>query len=128
MPQVATLTESDLSFGKKITEQLKAAKFPFKGVLWLYDEEGDDWRLVVGSDLVDVKGPRETYLQLGKTISSVGGSDFQRLRITVVSPKSTLFTALRSVFANTADVEGARLQSTTVNGVPVSDAYLYEIR
>jgi hypothetical protein len=127
MPHVATLIESDLNFGKKITERLRATKFPFKGVLWLYDEEGDDWRLVVGSDLVDTEGPRETYLRLGKAISNVGGSAFQRMRITVVSPKSALFAALRTVFASEADVEGERLRNTTVNGVLIPDAYLYEI-
>jgi hypothetical protein len=128
MPHVATLTESDLSFGKQITEQLKAAKFPFKGTLWLYDEEGDDWQLIIGSDLVDTKGPRDTYLELAKAISSIGGSDFQRLRITVVSPRTTLFAALRSVFADSANREPARLQNTTVGGVLISDAYLYEIK
>ena len=128
MPHVAALTESDLSFGKKITEQLKTAKFPFKGTLWLYDEEADDWQLIIGSDLVDTKGPRDTYLELAKAISNISGSDFQRLRITVVSPRSTLFAALRSVFADAANVEGARLQNTTVSGVLVPDAYLYEIK
>lgn len=128
MPHVATLTESDLSFGKKITEQLKTAKFPFKGTLWLYDEESDDWQLIVASNLVDTKGPRDTYLELAKAIANVSGSDFQRLRITVVSPKSTLFAALRTVFAAASNVEGARLQNTTVGGVLVSDAYLYEIK
>src|SRR5215467_4274748 len=126
MPHVATLTESDLSFGKKISEQLKRAQFPFKGALWLYDEQADDWRLIVGSDLVDSEGPRSTYLKLASAISNVSGSDFQKMRITVVSPESTLFAALRSVFAHAADVEGARLQNTTVNGVLVADAYLYE--
>src|SRR5438270_4450729 len=128
MPHVAALTESDLSFGKKITEQLKTAKFPFKGTLWLYDEEADDWQLIIGSDLVDTKGPRDTYLELAKAISNIGGSDFQRLRLTVVSPESTLLAALRSVFANAANIEGARLQNATVNGVLVPDAYLYEIK
>ena len=128
MPHVAALTESDLSFGKKITEQLKTAKFPFKGTLWLYDEEADDWQLVIGSDLVDTKGPRDTYLELAKAISNISGSDFQRLRITVVSSRSTLFAALRSVFADAPNVEGERLQNTSVNGVFVPDAYLYEIK
>jgi hypothetical protein len=128
MPHVAALTESDLNFGKKITDQLKVAKFPFKGTLWLYDEEGDDWQLIIASDLVDKKGPRDTYLELAKAISNTGGSDFQRLRITVVSPKMPLFSALRTAFADSANIEGARLQNTNVNGVLVSDAYLYEIR
>jgi len=128
MPHVATLTESDLTFGKRITDQLKIAKFPFTGTLWLYDEEGDDWQLIIASDLVEKKGPRDTYLELAKAISNTGGSDFQRLRITVVSPKMPLFAALRAVFADSANIEGARLQNTNVNGVLVSDAYLYEIR
>jgi len=128
MPHVTTLFESDLKFGKRITEQLKATKFPFKGALWLYDEDADDWRLVIGSDLVDTEGHREAYLRLRQAISSVGGTSFQRMRITVVSPNSPVFAALRSAFANEADVEGERLLNTTVRGVFVPDAYLYEIR
>ena len=127
MPSAATLIESDLSFGKKITERLRATRFPFKGVLWLYNEEGDDWRLVVASDLVDTEGARETYRMLGEVISSVGGSNFQRMRLTVVSPNSDIFAALRTVFAGVPDVEGERLRNTYVNGVSVPDAYLYEI-
>jgi hypothetical protein len=128
MPHVATLTESDIKFGKTVTEQLKTAKFPFNGTYWLYDEEADDWQFVVATGLVDKKGPRETYLELAKSISDVNGSDFQRLRITAISPRIPIFAALQSVFATAASVEGARLQNTMVNGIRVSDAYLYEIR
>ncbi len=128
MPPVATLMESDLSFGKKVIDRLKATQFPFQGVLWLYNEEGDDWRLTIGSDLVDTEGPWETYFKLGEAISDVGGSTFQRMRITVVSPNSPVFAALRSAFANEADVEGERLHNASVRGVSVPGAYLYEIR
>ena len=129
MPYVATLTSSDLEFGKQVTEQLKAASFPFRGTFWLYDEAADDWTLMIATDLIEKVGRKETYLQLGETIRSVRQTAaFQSLRISVISPTDPLYSALRGVFATTASVEGARLGHTVVDGVFVPDAYLYEIR
>jgi hypothetical protein len=129
MPSVATLTSSDLEFGKQVTEQLKAASFPVRGTFWLYDEAADDWSLMIATELVDKVGRKETYLQLGDTIRSVRQvAAFQSLRISVISPNDPLYKALRSVFGTTLSVEGVRLGHTVVNGVLVPDAYLYEIR
>jgi len=128
MPYVTTLTESDLDFGKRVTEQLNAAGFAFSGSFWLFDDNASDWQLIVATDLVDKVGPRDTYLQLARAISNVGGSDFQRLRLTVMSPKESLYQALRKVFGTTKSVEGARLQNTTLSGNLVPDAYLYRIQ
>lgn len=128
MPYVATLTTDDLAFGKRVTEQLKTAKFPFNGTFWLYDEAVDDWQLTIATELVDKFGPRDTYLKLSRSISIVGGSDFQLLRIAVISPRTPLYDALRRVFGITATVEGVRLQRAVVNGILISDAYLYEIK
>ena len=126
MPSVTTLTPQDLDFGKHISEELKKSGFPFNGVFWLYDEDSDDWQLVIATDLVDKEGPRETYLRLANAISKVPGSDFQLMRVTVMSPRTPVYNALRSVFGTAASVEGARLHHTVVNGILVS-AYLYDI-
>lgn len=128
MPYVTTLTESDLDFGLRITKQLQTANFPFSGSFWLFDDNASDWQLIVATELVDKIGPRGTYLQLGEAISNVGGTDFQRLRLTVMSPQEPLYQALRKVFGTTKSVEGARLQNTTLSGNVVPDAYLYRIR
>jgi hypothetical protein len=39
-----------------------------------------------------------------------------------------MYQALRSVFGETASVEGARLGNTLVGGRSIDEAYLYEIR
>jgi hypothetical protein len=52
----------------------------------------------------------------------------QLLRIVLVSPQTPLYQGLRSVFAKTASVEGARLGNTQIGGRYIDDAYLYEIR
>ena len=126
MASVITLTPSDLEFGHNVTAELKKKKFPYCGVFWLYDDNFDDWRLIVATGLVDEVGPRETYLRLSKITDRVAASDFQLLRITVISPKRPIYAALRSVFGSAKSVEGARLDNTTVNGFSVT-AYLYEV-
>jgi hypothetical protein len=108
--------------------KLKTAKFSFNGTFWLYDEAVDDWQLTIATELVDKFGPRNTYLQLSRSISSVGGSDFQLLRIAVISPRTAVYAALRRMFGTTPNVEGVRLQRAVVNGILISDAYLYEIK
>jgi hypothetical protein len=83
---------------------------------------------MIATELVDKLGPRSTYVKLSSAISNVRGSDFQLLRIAVMSPRTPLYAALRNMFGTAASVEGARLLNTMVNGVLVPDAYLYEIR
>lgn len=127
MPYVTTLTEADLEFGKHVAEQLRTKEFPFDGVFWLYDEDADDWQLVIATSLVDRNGRQEAYLRLGQIISNTPRSDFRILNITVMSPQAPLFSALRKKFATSKSVEGVRLQHHVVNGVLIPAAYLYEI-
>lgn len=126
MPYVATLTPSDIEFGKRVTEALDKAKFPFNGTLWLYDESAEDWEFVVVTPLVDEEGRRESYLKLSKTVSAVAASDTQLLRLTVMSPNQAIFKAIRSIF-KVPGVGSVRVQNTVLNGIPVQDAYLYRV-
>ena len=52
----------------------------------------------------------------------------QLLKIELISPRHPMYQALRSVFAQTASMEGARLGGTQVAGTYIDDAYLYEVR
>lgn len=82
---VASLTSSDIEFGKKVAERLHQRGFEVKGVFWLYDDVADDRRLVIATDAVERLGPRRTYVQLGQLISDISGSAFQRMRIEAVA-------------------------------------------
>lgn len=125
---VASLTSSDIEFGKQVATRLRETGFQVQAVLWLYDDGADDWRLVIATDAVDRLGPKRTYLELLRRIPDISASNFQRMRIEVVSPNVALVEALRSVFGDAESVEGSRLQDTVVNGVRVPQAYLYEVR
>ena len=127
MAPALTLTPPGLEFGKQLTATLKRSGFPYKGVFWLFEDQIDDWQLVVVTSLVEERGRREAYLTLSKATSDIVGTGFQQLRITVMSPDTPLYQALSSVFGSAASVEGARLRNTSVNGITVPEAYLYEI-
>ncbi len=127
MPYVATLTPSDLDYGKRVAQHLKSSGFPFKGIFWLYDESADDWQLIIATGLVDQIGRRDTYLRLGDIIDHVPQSDLHRFKITVMSPQTSLYKALQASYAKGHDVAGVQVTRTVVNGVYVSGAYFYEI-
>src|SRR5437773_606230 len=107
MAYVITLTSSDIEFGRNLTAELMKRQFSYKGVFWLFDEHSDDWKIVVATDMVDQVGPRKTYLQLSRVTKAIPASDFQLLRISVMSPQHPVYAALRSVFGSAKTVEDA---------------------
>jgi hypothetical protein len=128
MPYVDALTTWDIDFGHELWQALRENQdFPAKGVLWLLDSE-NGWRLLVATPRVDEVGRRKAYEELGNLTRGVVAGASQSLLVELISPKTPLYQALRSVFGKTASVEGARLGNTQVGGMYIDDAYLYEIR
>lgn len=126
-PYVTTgLTEADIDFGKRLWDELRTNdRFPIMGMLWLLDGE---WHLVIASKVVDELGPRDAYRKLTE-ILRLSPNDHPRLwKVQLISPKNQLYAALRSVFGQTASVEGARLGGSQVGGIFIEDAYLYGVR
>lgn len=129
MAHVESLTAPDIEFGRDLWRSLRSSsQFPIDGMFWLFDSESDEWRLFIATPKVDSIGPRSAYAALSKLTRNVPAPDTQLLRIELMSPKHPLYQALRSVFAKTEAVEGARLGGTQIGGMYVNDAYLYEIR
>jgi len=129
MSYVTALDGADVEFGRKMWQSLRDNQdFPIQGIFWLMEPNIGGWHLVIASPKVDTLGPRDAYRELA-TVSRGNSSDSsQRLKIELISPKHPMYQALRSVFAQTASVEGARLGNTQVGGMFIDEAYLYEVR
>jgi len=97
-------------------------------MFWLFEPESSEWNLIIATPRVDRVGPKNAYAELADITKQVPANSTQLLRIELISPKQPLYEALRSVFGQTASVEGARLGNTQVGGMYIDDAYLYEIR
>ena len=129
MSHVETLDDLDIEFGRKMWQSLRSNKdFPVWGVFWLLEPDAGEWLLVIVSPKVATLGPRDAYRELAAITHDVPADSRQLLKIKLISPKNPIYEALRSVFAQTASVEGARLGNTMVGGTLIDEAYLYEIR
>jgi hypothetical protein len=129
MSDVETLDGVDIEFGRKLWQRLRDNQdFPSQGIFWLSEPNIGGWHLVIASPKVDTLGPRDAYLEIAPIMRSITADSSQHIRIELISPKQPLYQALRSVFAQTASVEGARLGNTMVGGMFIDEAYLYEIR
>jgi hypothetical protein len=129
MTYVQTLCEADLEFGRRLSQALREnQKFPTSGMFWLLEPDASEWRLVIASPRVDVVGPRDAYRELADATDNIPADSEQLVKIEMISPRHPLYQALRSVFAKTASVEGARLGGTMVAGKYIEGAYLYEVR
>jgi hypothetical protein len=128
MPYVDALSTWDIDFGRQLWQALRDNKiFPAHGLFWLLDSE-NGWRLLVATPRVDEVGRRKAYEELSDLTRGVVDGASHSLLIELISPRTPLYQALRSVFGKTASVEGARLGNTQVGGMYIDDAYLYEIR
>lgn len=129
MAYVEALTEPDIEFGKKLWVLLRANKtFPINGILWLFRLESGEWHLLIATTRVDAVGPQQAYAELANVTKNIPADWNQRLKVELISPSHPFYQALRSVFGQTASVEGARLGNTQIGGMFIDDAYLYEVR
>jgi hypothetical protein len=120
------LSDEDIEFGRRLWHELSASpQFPVKGVLWLLEGE---WHLVIASEVVDKIGARDAYRKLAEVVTLEPAESFKLSRINLIGTRHPLYQGLKSVFAKTASVEGARLGGSQVGGVYVEDAYLYGVR
>jgi hypothetical protein len=123
------LTDEDVTFGKKLWHELatKDSPFPVSGMFWLLEGE---WHLVIASDVVDKLGPRDAYRELDKVVHVPPGESSQLSKIDLISPRSPLYEAFRTLWAHTPEdrVEGRRLASSQVAGMYIEDVYFYGVR
>jgi len=129
MAYLEALTGIDWDFGRMLYQALREnTRFPAHGAFWLFQSDPGEWHLLIATPRVDQVGPRKAYEELAEVTRSIVADPTRLLRVELISPKLPLYQALRSVFAKTASVEGARLGNTQVGGMYIDDAYLYEIR
>ena len=128
MKYVEALTGIDIEFGRRLWESLrKKGTFPFQGIFWLFQMEPGIWHLLIATPKVDAVGSRNAYAELAEITKDISADSDQLFKIELISPKHPLYQALRSVFSQTASVDGTRLGNTQIGGMYIDEAYLYEI-
>lgn len=116
----------DIDTGRKLTKALERPPFSASASLWFYIPEASEWRLIVGTSLVDKKGPIQAYGELQKILRKEQiGLDLRY--ISLVSPQDPLIRLLRTALQTGPQMTEVRFTGNTINNVYIEDAYIYRI-
>jgi hypothetical protein len=121
----ATLVDQDTEHGRRLIEALDQTGFPVVAAFWSFFPEGDLYRLVIASPVVDEKGPREAYTKIQKVLHDLKLSDLALEDITVLSPYDPLVIDVRLSQATDGAPYLARTHMVRVGTGPPYPAYVY---
>jgi hypothetical protein len=121
----ATLVNSDIEIGRRIVATLTRANIPVTVYLWAFVPQLQEWQLIVGTPLVDNKGPLAAYAEVNRTLRKEGLFDDVPLRrIILRSPNDRVLKSLEKE-SRAVPHEVFRVVNAPIAGNFVEDAYLY---
>ncbi len=123
-----TLVENDKKAGRALVKKLDESGFDLKAALWFYMPDSEEWRLILASTAVDVKGPKGAYEQVQSQLQAINeGYELSLQNISLVSPGDNLIKLLRSVVKTGKKISHIRFTRNVVNNVFIEDAYIYRL-
>ncbi len=124
----AYLVDQDIEVGRQILAALDKAHVPVTGFLWISVPSLEDMHLLIGTSLVDKKGPRTAFMEVWNVLSREALLDSAPLRrISLVRSDDPLLLNLRKAYANTLHEPEFRVTSAYFGDMSVEDAYIYRL-
>jgi len=125
----ATLVEQRIEAGGGLLKELDEAGFKVNSALWFYAPDSDTWLLILASPVIDEKGPKEAYSSVQKVLANVSPTlPISLKEISIISPEHELIRLLRLAIRTGPGISGIRFSRNTINGVFISDAYIYRVQ
>ena len=123
-----SLVEKAIQDGRRLLSALDKKQINVMAAFWIYDSESEKWRLTLAMQIVDEKGPKESYREVQMVLSAPSAEKLNlSLRdVTVVSPESELVKLLRSAI-HLEGTGGIVFEGNTINGTYIEKAYIYRM-
>jgi hypothetical protein len=127
-----TLVSDDISDGKKLLQILDRSIFKVDSAIWFYFTEFNEWRLILASEYVDNKGPKEAYSYIQKKIETINKKTPIKIKLSDISlmgPDDKLINFLRKLIITTApkQIAEVRLTDIVLITTPIDDMLIYRI-
>jgi hypothetical protein len=124
-----SLTDTMIRAGAELTRKLDALQWPVLASLWLYESEGNQWKLVLASPRVKSEGPKKSYETIQSALAETTGAKetLALSDIAVTDPDDPLIALLRIAIRTGPTVEGLRFTRNVINGRFIEDAYIYRV-
>jgi hypothetical protein len=120
------LVEPNITAGAELLRILDTTLEAIFAALWYRDPDAEDWRFVIGSDVVDREGPIAANRRLLEALRGYSWeAGISPLDVYVVGRRDPLVEALRSAPQVTGTIGPVHLSSALVGGRFIEDAYIY---
>ena len=120
------LVDAKIKAGAELLQILDTTFGPIFAALWYRAPDAEDWRFVIGSDLVDREGPLAANRHL---VDALRGYSWEvgisPLDVSVVGRRDPLMVILRSAPETVGSRGPLRISGAVVGGHFVEDAYIY---
>ena len=122
------LNREMIDAGSALVDKLESERFNATAALWLYFEESERWKMVVGSPDVEKLGPRKVYEKIQAVLDGMQDDSTGLIlsNIRAVGDKAYPIKALREHAAKSGGVEAGRVRGP-VSGAYI-DAYIYKVK
>ena len=124
------LVESDMQLGKDVYSAISEDKvLKPRAILWLFDDDAHEWRLIISTDDAKSRGPQAAYLRVRSILKKANLLDRIPLnRIVVTTPDNPLLATIGSMI-RTGDEgpNGLSFYDCTFNYNFVSGMYVYRL-
>jgi hypothetical protein len=123
------LNREMIDAGAALANELEAKNFDATVVLWLFLDEFDEWRIVVGSPDVDKLGPMRVYEKF-QTILADMKNDANGLRLSnimALGEKKSPIAALRQEATESGGIEEGRIRGP-VSSDYIVDSWIYRVK
>jgi hypothetical protein len=105
--------------GKRLLADLDAQNMGITAAFWMYQEEAQEWRLILATPLIEKDGPISAYLKVREIIEAgaEGARENERLflrDVALISPNSNLFKEMYRVYGTITDGPRHPIRRTTV--------------
>ncbi len=123
------LNREMIDAGSALSEKLESKNFDATAVLWLYFDEFERWRIVVGSPRVDKLGPRKVYEEIQTILDDMedDASGLRLMNIAVVGDNKSPVAALRREASELGGIEEGRV-SGPVSRDYIVDSWIYRVK
>ena len=122
------LTPEMVAAGRRLLARFDALDTAFDAAFWLFDEEIGEWRLVLASRSVRIRGSRILYRKVNKALSKLGIAEALSLdMISIVDQRAPIVQLLIGALGTAASVDGVRLDNVTIDGVRIPGCLLYRL-
>jgi hypothetical protein len=122
------LTKEMMDAGALFVRKLDEHGLSPKAALWLYNQELQQWKMVIAEKEVETLGPKEVYRKIQHIIAeSAEKLGISLDDVALATPDAPIIALLRVAIRTGPEISGIRFKNNVIHGTLIEDAYIYRL-